>query len=314
MASITDLIGAGGQLASAVLPYELSGDQIDYLKQLGTDLSGQATQLGQQASEAAAFTPFTVTTGTGSTQVGAGGQLTQTLGETPQAIQEGMLAQALSAVPTTQVTPQALLEQIRAARAPETERQRLAIENRLAAQGRLGTQSGMFGGTTPELQAFEQSLRQQESQDILSALTQAGALTGQNVQNIQGMLGVGYTPETQALSALTPAVNLANIAQSAGLGQSEALYKGGIAGLEAQTGAGTAAAALEGQRVRGLADALSAYFGAEATAGQTSPYQSLLDALGLGSGGQSSTSSAVNAALEYAAGNSVQDDEGYYYD
>ena len=315
MASITDLIGAGGQLASAVLPYELSGDQIDYLKSLGGQLSGQATQLGQTAAEAASFTPFTVTTGTGTTQIGEGGALTQTLGETPAAIQQGMLSQALSAVPATQVTPESLLEQIRAARAPETERQRLAIENRLSAQGRLGTQSGMFGGTTPELQAFEQSLRQQESQDILSALTQAGALTGQNITNVSGMLGAAYAPETNALAALTPAVNLANIAQSAGLGQSEALYKGGIAGLEAQTGAGTAAAALEGQRVRALADALAGYFGAEAVAGQTSPYQSLLDALGLGgSSGGSTTSQAVNAALEYAAGNSVQDDEGYYYD
>jgi len=315
MASITDLIGAGGQLASAILPYELSGDQIDYLKQLGGDLSGQATQLGQTAAEAAQFTPFTVTTGTGSTAVGPGGGLTQTLGETPQAIQEGMLSQALTATGQTQVTPDQLFSQLQEMRQPGIERQRLALENRLAAQGRLGVQSGMFGGTSPELAALEESLRQQESSDMLTALTQAGALTGQNIQNVAGMLGVGYTPETQALAALTPAVNLANIAQSAGLGQSEALYKGGIAGLEAQTGAGTAAAGLEGQRVRALADALSGYFGAEAAAGQTSPYQALLDALGLGGGGGgSATSQAVNAALEYASGNSVQDDEGYYFD
>jgi len=314
MASIADLIGAGGQIASAYLPYELSGDQIDYLKSLGTDLSGQATQLGQTAAQAAEFTPFTVTTGTGTTQVGAGGQLTQQLGETPAAIQQGLLSQALGAVPATQVTPDQLYSQLQTMRAPGIERKRQALEQRLYAQGRGGTSSMLYGGATPEQLALEQSLREQESADILSALSQAGALTGQNIQNISGMLGAAFAPETQALAALTPAVNLANIAQSAGLGQSEALYKGGIAGLEAQTGAGTAAAALEGQRVRGLADALAAYFGAEATAGQTSPYQSLLDALGIGSGGSSATSDAVNAALEYASGNSVQDDEGNYFD
>jgi len=284
MPGLADLIGAGGQLASAVLPYELSGDQIDYLKSLGTDLSGQATQLGQTASQAAEFTPFTVTTGTGTTQVGAGGALTQQLAETPEAIQTGMLTQALQAVPTTQVTPESLLEQLRTLRAPETERQRLTLENRLRMQGRLGTQSGMFGGATPELMAFEESLRQQESADILTALTQAGALTGQNIQNITGMLGAAYTPETQALAAMSPAINLSNIAQSSKLGQSEALYKGGIAGLETQAAAGTAAASLEGQRVRALADALSGYFGAEAMSGQTSPYQQLLDALNIGGG------------------------------
>jgi len=284
MPGLADLIGAGGQLASAVLPYELSGDQIDYLKSLGTDLSGQATQLGQTALQAAEFTPFTVTTGTGTTQVGAGGALTQQLAETPEAIQTGMLTQALQAVPTTQVTPESLLEQLRTLRAPETERQRLTLENRLRMQGRLGTQSGMFGGATPELMAFEESLRQQESADILTALTQAGALTGQNIQNITGMLGAAYTPETQALAAMSPAINLSNIAQSSKLGQSEALYKGGIAGLETQAAAGTAAASLEGQRVRALADALSGYFGAEAMSGQTSPYQQLLNALNIGGG------------------------------
>jgi hypothetical protein len=102
---------------------------------------------------------------------------------------------------------------------------------------------------------------------------------------------------------LTPAVNLANIAQSAGLGQSEALYKGGIAGLEAQTGAGTAAAALEGQRVRGLADALAAYFGAEAASGQASPYQALLDALGIGGSAGDVVADVVDYAGGYGYGN-----------
>lgn len=298
MASLADLIGAGGQIASAILPYELSGEQIDYLKGLGTDLSGQATALGQTAAEAAQFTPFTVTTGTGTTQVGPGGALTQQLAETPAAIQQGLLSQALGAIPTAQVTPEQLYSRLQEMRQPEIERQRQALESRLAAQGRLGTQTGMFGGT-PEALALEKAIQEQQSADILSSLTQSGALTGQNIQNISGMLGAGFAPETQALAAMTPAINLANIAQSAGLGQSEALYKGGIAGLESQAAAGTAAAALEGQRVRGLADALSAYFGAEAAAGQASPYQALLDALGIGSDSASTVQQLAAVADQY---------------
>lgn len=292
---LAGLLGTGGQIASAYLPYELSGDQIDYLKQLGTDLSGQATALGETAAQAAEFKPFTVTTGTGTTQIGAGGQLTQQLAETPQAIQQGLLSQALGQVGAATPSAQQLFTQLQETRQPEIERQRIALENRLAAQGRLGTQTGLFGGT-PEAFALEKAIQEQQSQDFLTAMQQAPALAGLNIQNIQGLLGAAYTPETQALSALTPAVNLANIAQSAGLGQSEALYKGGIAGLESQAAAGTAAASLEGQRVRALADALSGFFGAEAMkADETSPYERLLSALGIGGGSGSTTSSASNA-------------------
>lgn len=275
------LLGTAGQAASAVLPYTLSGDQIDYLKETGAELATQAKELGQTAAEEARFTPFTVTTGTGTTQVGEGGALTQTLAETPAAIQEGLMSQALQAVPQTQVSPEQLFAQLTEMRRPEEERRRLELESRLAAQGRLGTQTSMFGGT-PEALALEKAIQEQQAADALTSLTQAGALTGQNIQNLQGMLGAAYTPETQALAALTPAAQFANIAQSAGLGASEALYKGGIAGLESQAAAGTAAATLEGQRVRALADALSGFFGAEAAAGTVSPYQQLLDALGLG--------------------------------
>lgn len=291
------LLGTVGQAGSALLPYQLSGEQIDYLKGLGTELAGQATQIGQTAAEEARFTPFTVTTGTATTQVGPGGQLTQQLAETPADIQTGLMSQALQAVPTTQVSPQQLFAQLSEMRSPQQERERIALENRLRAQGRLGVQTGMFGGT-PEYFALEKAIQEQRSADALTALTQAGALTGQNIQNVAGLMSAAYAPETQALAALTPAAQFSNIAQSAGLGASEALYKGGIAGLESRAAAGTAAATLEGQRIRGLADALSAFFGAEATAGQTSPYQALLDALGIGG----SSTSAADSTLSTIAG------------
>lgn len=286
------LLGTAGQAASALLPYTLSGDQIDYLKSTGQQLAGQAEQIGTRSAEEARFTPFTVTTGTGSTQIGAGGELTQQLAETPAAIQQGLMSQALQAVPQTQISPDQLFAQLTEMRRPEEERRRLELESRLRAQGRLGTQTSMFGGT-PEALALEKAIQEQQSADLLTSLTQAGALTGQNIQNLTGLLGAAYTPETQALAALTPAAQFANISQAGRQGVSEALYKGGIAGLESQAAASTAAATLEGQRVRALGDTLSNFFGAEAAAGTTSPYQRLLDALGLGGG---SASQVVNEA------------------
>jgi len=258
--SLAQLISGGGMLATAALPYELSEDAISALKSMGPAISGKATGVGTTAAGAAEFTPFTVTTGTAQTAVSPEGGYAQTLTPTGQQIQEGMFGQALQAIPATQVTPEQLYSQLQTMRAPEIDRQRLALEQRLFAQGRGGTSSMMYGGATPEQLALEQSLREQESKDMLASLTQAGALTGQNIQNIAGMLGVGYTPETQALAQLTPAAQFANIAQSGRLGQAESLYKSGIAGLEAETAGLTGAANLEAARVRALADALGAAF------------------------------------------------------
>ena len=220
MASVTDtiagLLGGAGQAASVILPYTMSEDAISSVKQMGTELGARAPLVGAEAAGMAEFQPFTVTTGTAQTAIGPEGGYTQTLAPTGQQIQEGMFTQALGAIPQTQVTPEQLYSQLQTMRTPDIQRQRQALEQRLAAQGRLGTSSMMYGGATPEQLALEQSLREQESKDMLAALTQAGALTGQNITNIAGMLGVGYTPETQALAQLTPAAQFGQIAQQFG--------------------------------------------------------------------------------------------------
>lgn len=259
LSQLGGLLSGAGSLGAAYLPYEAGQGIIDYLKQQGTTLQQQAGTIGQQASAKTEFQPFTVTTGTGTTQIGAGGGVTQQLGQTPQAIQQGLLEQAQQQIGAATPSAQDLFAQMQAARQPGQERAQLELENRLAAQGRLGTQTAAYGGT-PEALALQKAIQEQQSADLLSAMTTAPTIAGQNISNIQGLLQAGYTPETQALAALTPSVNLANIAQSARQGASEALYKGGIAGLEAQAAAGTGVAGLEAQRVRSLADALSGLF------------------------------------------------------
>jgi len=238
------------------------------------------------------------TAGGGTVDVKKGGGIdySQALGTEEDAIRSGMLGQAQTAAQGFTPTSAAdLYAKIQEMRNPEVARQRQALESRLAAQGRLGTQTSMFGGT-PEALAMEKAIQEQQSADILSALTQAPQLDAANLANISGMLGVAYTPEQRAQEALTPAAQFANIAMSGGLGAAESLYKSGIAGLEAGAQGTLAASTLEGQRVRALADALSGFFGAEAAAGTVSPYQQLLDALGLGGtdAGTSAVQSAVN--------------------
>lgn len=259
LAQLGGLLSGAGQLATAYLPYKESGEQIDFLKGQAPLLRSTASALGTEAAGRAEFQPFTVTTGTGTTEVGMEGGLTQTLGQTPQAIQDTLLSQAQGLTGRAAPTAQDLMTQMAELRRPEEERRRLALENRLAAQGRLGTQTAAFGGT-PEALALEKAIQEQQAADTISALTTAPQLAGQNIQNIQGLLGAAYTPETQALAALSPAANLANIAQSGRLGESEAVYRGGIAGLESELGALTSVGALESARTNALAKALSGLF------------------------------------------------------
>lgn len=298
--TLAGLLGGAGAAASAILPYTMSQEAIDQLKALGTQMGARGPAIGAEAAGATEFEPFTVTTGTGTTAVTPTGGYTQTLAETPAAIEQGLLGAAQAAVPGAQVTPEELYSRIQAMRAPGIERQRGEIEQRLAAQGRLGTSSMLYGGSSPELMALEESLRQQESADLLASLTQAGALTGQNIQNIQGMLTGAYTPQTQALAALTPSVQLQQPIVSSRLGGSEALYKGGIAGLEAEAAGLTGAANLEAARTQALGNTLAQFFGVQMAEGQTqSPYERLLNLLMGGSGSSSPSSSSSLTDSEF---------------
>jgi hypothetical protein len=263
LTQLSGLLSGAGQLGAAYYPYEASGEQIDYLKQLTEQAATQAPQIGQQAAEAAKFTPFAVKTATGgTTSVGAGGGYEQTLGATEQALQNQLMSQAGTLAGQAAPTAASLFQGMQTAQQGAADRARLELENRLAAQGRLGTQTSMYGGT-PEALALEKALAEQTSQNYLASQQLAPQLAGQQLANIGSALGTSYMPQTQGLAALQAASPFAQISQAARQGQSEALYKGGIAGLESQIGGAGTVSALEGQRVNALADALSGLFASQ---------------------------------------------------
>ena len=98
---------------------------------------------------------------------------------------------------------QQVYERMMAAMAPERERQRLALEERLAGQGRLGVRTGMFGGT-PEQLAQAQAEEEARNQAILNAMTFAGQEQQRQAALGSGMLAAGYVPQAQLLGAVTP--------------------------------------------------------------------------------------------------------------
>ena len=184
-------------------------------------------------------------------------------------------------------------ERIRAVQRPGEERERLALQDQLLSQGRLGLRTAQFGGS-PEQFALAQAQEEAKNRAALGALGQAQAeqlqqaelagslfglgstaaalpasLQGAQLGNIGSALGLQYLPEQQLLTSLTPAVNLANIA---GTGQRQGagyLAEAGVSGLESQTQTELARANLLGQIYSSMLGAAGATGAAEAGAGST---------------------------------------------
>ena len=213
---------SGGQLAAGVALGGLLGGDVGgllrgageyYLGQQGIEGAYQTGLAGQQLSqELAQFRPFTVTTGLGTTTTTPEGGISVGLSPEQQALQEQLLGQAQGLFGQVGVSPaeaQAeLFEQIRATQRPEEERQRLAMEERLLSQGRLGLQSAAYGGASPELLAMETARQEAMARANLGARQQAMAEQQQALMGATGLLGAGYMPQEQALNALRAGTQL----------------------------------------------------------------------------------------------------------
>ena len=130
----------------------------------------------------------------------------------------------------TQAREQAIFERMRAAQRPEEQRQRLALEERLAAQGRLGTSSAAYGGATPEQLAMAAAQEEARTRSMLGAMQQAQAEQMQQAGLGQQFLGASYMPQAQLLAATQPAQRMAELQQQA------QLYGTGLFGETAMSG------------------------------------------------------------------------------
>jgi hypothetical protein len=153
-----------------------------------------------------------------------------------------------------------IYNRIRAVQTPEEQRQRLALEERLAAQGRLGTSSAAYGGATPEQLALETAQAEARNRASLAAMEQARAEQAQQLataQTLGGMTGqfAGLSSDLQS-AAQQRASQLAQLGLSAEQIQSQLQSEG--LGRAAQAGGlaadlATSASGLESQALqRGL--------------------------------------------------------------
>lgn len=266
---IGDLLGAiggflGSDTANNLLTaggnYYLTEQAIEDVEALGTQAQQQLTDLGQQVYEQAQFQPFTVTTGLGTTTADPTGSVSVGLTPEQQALQNQLLSQATGLFGQVGVSPaeaQAdIYEQIRATQRPEEERQRLAMEERLLSQGRLGLQSAAYGGSSPELLAMETARQEAMARANLGARQQAMAEQQQLLGTASGLLGAGYTPQQQALNALNVASIAPQLASRGALGGSELMSQLARSGVEGNLGMQQLAAELSMARDQGLMQAL----------------------------------------------------------
>ena len=250
----------GNQFLTGAGNYYLGQENIQDVESLGRQSQEQLTALGQQMAEQAEFRPFTVTTGLGTTTTDPTGSVSVGLTPEQQALQNQLLSQATGLFGQVGVSPaeaQAdIYEQIRATQRPEEERQRLAMEERLLSQGRLGLQSAAYGGSSPELLAMETARQEAMARANLGARTQALAEQQQALTGATGLLGAGFMPQRQALDALQVGAIVPQLAQRGQLGGAELQSQLQRSGLEANLGMMDLASRLRQQRDRGLMETL----------------------------------------------------------
>lgn len=285
------------------------GDLYKGIETTGQQAMTAAGQLASQLPGMTAFRPFTVTSGSGQVMATPEGGFNIGLSPAALAQQEALRQQAnyyltqgvpglgqmsqlqglagglgaqfmaQSSLPTG-ARESMMYDKIRALQSPEEQRQRLALEERLASQGRLGVQTAQFGGT-PEQLALSKAQTEAQNQAALMSIQQAQAEqaqqaalgsqyaglmskmagTGMGLQQMQQQLGLGalgasYLPEQQALgmlSAAAPFVSIADVARRQGAG----LYgETGMSALDAYLAAQLGQANLVGGVIPGVVQGL----------------------------------------------------------
>jgi hypothetical protein len=264
-------VGGGLLTKEAIDRLSDIGEQSVIGTQIGDVRVPGAMELAQTGLEQTQFRPFTVTSTTGGafgvtpqvdpvtgevTSLGA----TMTLSPREQAIQGMLMREAketfgdpiygqmmgrqagrqafglgeefmgAAGMPTADREAE-VYERIRAVQSPEEQRQRLALEERLAGQGRLGVRTAMFGGT-PEQMALSQAQEEARNRAALSAIQQAQAEQMQQGRLAQAFTGLGsqLSAQDQALlaaqqqrglgalaGAYVPQAQLLNVQQAAQL-------------------------------------------------------------------------------------------------
>jgi hypothetical protein len=254
------LTGNLGDALRGAGEYYLGQEGVEGAYQTGVTGLEMAQQLGQQAAEAAQFKPYTVTSNLARIGTDPSGGFTTQLSPEQQALQNQIMGQAGGFFSQLQADPAAvqadIYESIRATQRPEEERQRLALEERMLSQGRLGLSSAAYGGASPELLAQETARQEAMARANLGARQQALAEQQQAAGIAGGLLSTGYMPQQQALALLEASRIPTQLQQTGQLAGAELQSQLGGRGIESYMQGADLANRLQLQQQQGLLSSL----------------------------------------------------------
>ena len=208
---------------------------------LATNIGGKYDALGKQASEMIGnFTPYGVTNSLfGTSYDPKTGAVNTALTEDARQMYNPFAQAAMQSAQAANMTNVDQLSRdyynkLSALSAPETERQRLATEARLRAQGRLGVSGSAYGGSSPELLAQEQAIAQQqlkrELQSRQAALAERGTLISQGVSALSPLERLTQ----QQLAQAQLSGNLGQQQMAGNIARKQAFLQPSMAGLSQQ--------------------------------------------------------------------------------
>ncbi len=242
------LLGAGQSILSS--PDALTGiagglltrEAYDRLSNIGEQAKREAMSLAERGQRESEFRPFTVTTPTqamfSARPTEEGLQIGMELSPEERALQQQLLGGAGGffgqAMTPTQAREQAIFDRIRATQRPDEERQRLALEERLLSQGRLGTSSATYGGGTPEQLALATAQEEARNRAMLTAMQQAQAEQAQQAALGGQLLGASFLPQQQLIEATRPGLIQQELAQQAQQFGTGLFGETALSGIEAQ--------------------------------------------------------------------------------
>jgi hypothetical protein len=225
-----------GNLINQGINYERAAQIAGDLQEQARFLQAEARKVGQEAQ--VPFTPFTLTTGTGTSNITAGGA-TSTLSPALQALQQqqiGLAGQTFGAINPGQATQQ-FYGNLEALAGPTRQREQEALLSNLGARGLLGigrnlpTTGGGVAGVNPYMESLLSAQERGRTEQALMA-QQFGTSEAIRQQQLgQGFQTGALNLDTQALNQLARAQGLSTDQLNLALRNAEARRVAGMEGL-----------------------------------------------------------------------------------
>ena len=319
MGAFTDYLTGGGlgDILGAAGGYALGTKNIEGAQELGKNIQAGTGALANQARTDTTFQPYAVTSGLANVATNQQGGFNIGLSPEQQAMQNQLMGQAGGLFGQVGQDPAqaqaALYEQMRGVQRPEEERQRLALEERMLSQGRLGLGSAAYGGSSPELLAQETAIQEAMARANLGARQQSQAEQLQAGQLGGYLQGFGYQPQQQALNMFGAGVPTAELVQRGQQRGAELQALAGQTGVESLMQGANMANLLEQQQLQGM---LTSVFGQAPTMQEqilnqllnkgsaalqdnNGLFGSILGALGIGGSNSPPTTAQTGAAMGF---------------